>query len=132
MRLLFILFLAFSSLSASVVNAENEAALSSPILKKMTSLYTVRTLEMSSDSKYVAFSVFKNNFDLKGFKNMRFGSDGKSLYFIACPTDTPLFEAREDRYGKYNVVREDANYQHVWRAELNADMRIDGKPIITR
>jgi dipeptidyl aminopeptidase/acylaminoacyl peptidase len=192
MRTFIILGMAIGAMLASASVSANKAATSSPTLDKMLSLKTVRSTEISPDGRYVAYSVFENDFkadkdmsqlwvvstdggtplqltygedavgefewsadskwiafvrkgklgfiraaggeaimpkfDVKGFSRLRFSPDGRSLYYVSGPGDKALIEAREERYGKYNVVREDGGYNHIWRATLTDDMKIDGKP----
>lgn len=98
--------------------------------------------EWSTDSQWLAFvrdsklhfiniaggEALTPEFDIKSFSNLRFAPDGGALYFLSGPEDKSVIEAREKRYGKYDVVREDGNYQHIWRAKLTPDMKLDGKP----
>lgn len=102
----------------------------------------VGEFEWSADGNWLAFvrkgklgfmraaggEAIMPEFDVKGFHNLSFSPDGSSLYYVSGPGDKALMEAREERYGKYNVVREDGGYQYLWRAALTADMEIDGKP----
>lgn len=103
---------------------------------------SVGNYEWSADSKWIAFmrdgklgfiraaggEPVMPEFKIKGAGSLTFAADGSALYFSAGPEDKKLMEAREKRYGSYNVVREDGGYRHIWRVALNADMTFDGKP----
>lgn len=103
---------------------------------------SVGGFEWSADSQWIAFmrggklgfiraaggEPMMPDFDIKGAGSLTFAPDGSALFFTAGPEDKKLIEAREKRYGSYNVVREDGGYQHIWRVALNADMTFDGKP----
>jgi dipeptidyl aminopeptidase/acylaminoacyl peptidase len=60
--------------------------------------------------------------EVEGIGNLRFAPDGSSLYFTSGPKDKSLIEAREERYGSYNVVREDGGFKHIWRAALGENL----------
>lgn len=103
---------------------------------------SVGIFEWSADSQWIAFmrdgklgfiraeggEPMMPDFKVKGAGSLTFAPDGSALYFTAGPEDKKLMDAREKRYGSYNVVREDGGYRHVWRVALNADMTLDGKP----
>ena len=103
---------------------------------------SVGNYEWSADGKWIAFmrggklgfiraaggEPMMPEFKIKGAGSLTFAPDGSALYFSAGPEDKKLIEAREKRYGSYNVVREDGGYRHIWRVALNADMTLDGKP----
>jgi len=103
---------------------------------------SVGNYEWSADSKWIAFmrgdklgfiraaggEPVMPEFKIKGAGSLAFAPDGSALYFIAGPEDRKLIEAREKRYGSYNVVREDGGYRHIWRVALKADMTFDGEP----
>lgn len=103
---------------------------------------SVTEFEWSANSRWIGFVRNKQlgfiqvgggetvmpEIDIKGVSNLRFSPDGKNFYYTSGPADDALLEAREARYGRYNVVREDGGYEHIWRATLTVDMKIDGKP----
>ncbi len=103
---------------------------------------SVGNYEWSADGQWIAFirdgklgfiraaggEPVMPEFKVKGAGSLTFAPDGSALYFTAGPEDKKLIEAREKRYGSYNVVREDGGYRHIWRVALNADMTLDGKP----
>ena len=103
---------------------------------------SVGGFEWSADSQWIAFmrggklgfiraaggEPMMPEFKIKGAGSLAFAPDGSALYFTAGPEDKKLMDAREKRYGSYNVVREDGGYRHVWRVALKADMTLDGKP----
>jgi len=102
---------------------------------------SVGDIEWSADSKWIAFmrggklgfiraaggEPMMPEFKIKGAGSLIFSADGSAMYFTAGPEDKKLIEAREKRYGSYNVVREDGGYRHIWRVALNDDMSFDGK-----
>lgn len=103
---------------------------------------SVGEFEWSADSRWIAF-VRKGalgfmravggeakmvKLENKGFRGLTFAPDNKTLFFTAGPGDKALLDARKERYGDYNVVREDGGYQHIWKVDLKDDMSFDGKP----
>lgn len=103
---------------------------------------SVGDFEWSADSKWIAFmrggelgfiraaggEPMMPEFKIKGAGSLAFAPDGSAMYFTAGPEDKKLIEAREKRYGSYNVVREDGGYRHIWRVALKTDMTFGGKP----
>ncbi len=94
---------------------------------------SVGEFEWSADSSFLAFSrdggVYfisiaggepkEMDVDVKGARSFQFAPDGSALFFLAGPQHEEKIDAREKRYGKYEVVREDGNYRHIWRASLD-------------
>ncbi len=103
---------------------------------------SVGNYEWSADGQWIAFmrggklgfiraaggEAVVPEFKIKGAGSLTFAPDGSALYFIAGPEDKKLIEAREKRYGSYNVVREDGGYRHIWRVALKPDMSFGDKP----
>lgn len=103
---------------------------------------SVGNYEWSADGRWIAFmrggklgfiraaggEAVVPEFKIKGAGSLTFAPDGSALYFIAGPEDKKLIEAREKRYGSYNVVREDGGYRHIWRVALKPDMSFGDKP----
>ncbi|WP_262695939.1 S9 family peptidase [Kordiimonas aquimaris] len=103
---------------------------------------SVGEIEWSADSQWIAFmrkgklgfmrasggEAKMAALDIKGISSLRFAPNGRTLYFTAGPDNKDLMKARKERYGDYNVVREDGGYQHIWRVGITADMGIDGEP----
>ncbi len=98
--------------------------------------------EWSADSAWIAFmrddqlNVMRRtggepmvlDTDVEGASNLRFSPDGAALAFVAGPKNKALIDAREERYGKYEVFREEGAYEHLWVMALRDDMRADGAP----
>lgn len=105
----------------------------------------VSEFEWSADSSYLAFTRGGNlyfisisggepkeaDLDVKGARAFQFAPDGSALFFLAGPQHEDKIKSREDRYGKYEVVREDGNYRHIWRAGLEGSMDIDDPEQLT-
>lgn len=99
---------------------------------------TVSEFEWSADSSYLAFrrdgKLFfisisggepkELDLGVSGARGFQFAPDGGALFFTAGKQDQDKIEAREQRYGKYNVVREDGNFRHIWRAEITGPMTV--------
>ncbi len=102
----------------------------------------VREYEWSADSAWIAFTrdgklnVLRRaggepkllQTEIEGVRNLRFSASGEALAFLGGPEDRSLIEAREERYGKYEVFREDGSYNHLWVVALDGDMTISGDP----
>ena len=105
----------------------------------------VGEFEWSADSSYLAFAregklyfisisggePKEVDLGVSGARSFRFAPDGSALFFLAGPQHEDKIKAREDRYGKYEVVREDGNYRHIWRAGLEGKMDIDDPEQLT-
>lgn len=101
----------------------------------------VSEFEWSPDSNYLAFrrenklyfisisggEPKEQDLGVKGARNYQFAPDGSALFFAAEPQHKDKMDAREKRYGKYEVVREDGNFRHIWRADMKAEMEV-GEP----
>lgn len=68
----------------------------------------------------------------EGVRDVRFSPDGDALYFLALEEQGAAHEAREDRYGSYRAVREDARAARLHRLELGDALataaKIDADP----
>lgn len=106
---------------------------------------SVSEFEWSADSAYLAFrrdsKLFfisisggepkEQDLGIKGARSFQFAPDGSAIFFTAGKQDQDKIDAREKRYGKYNVVREDANFRHIWRADVTGHMAIDDPEQLT-
>lgn len=63
----------------------------------------------------------------KGVGSLKFSDDGKTLAFVANQDNKENMDTRKDHFGGYEVVREEGNYRHIFVANLNDDMTLDGK-----
>ncbi len=103
---------------------------------------SVGEFEWSSDGQMLAFmrhgklSFIRANggeavtpkIEAKDIGNLRFGPGARALYFTSGPKDKSLMEACEERYGSYNVVREDGGFKHIWKVDLGEDMGFGDEP----
>lgn len=106
---------------------------------------TISEFEWSADSSYLAFrrdgklyfisisggEPKEQDLGVKGARSFQFAPDGSAVFFLAGKQDQDKIEAREKRYGKYNVVREDGNYRHIWRANVAGPMTLDDPEQLT-
>lgn len=105
----------------------------------------VSEFEWSADSSFIAFrrdsklyfiSVFggepkEQDLGIKGARGFQFAGDGSAVFFTAGAQHQDKIKAREKRYGKYEVVREDGTYRHLWRADLIGSMEMDDPEQLT-
>ncbi len=106
---------------------------------------SVSEFEWSADSSFIAFrrdnklyfisvkggEPKQQDLGVKGARGFRFAPDGSAVFFTAGAQHQDKIEAREKRYGKYEVVREDGTYRHLWRADLIGPMDIDDPEQLT-
>lgn len=102
---------------------------------------SVSEFEWSADSSYLAFrrdgklyfisisggEPKEQDLGIDGARGFQFAADGSAVFFTAGKQDQDKIEAREKRYGKYNVVKEDGDYRHIWRADMTDPMAL-GEP----
>lgn len=105
----------------------------------------VSEIEWSADSSFIAFrrdgklyfisvsggEAAEQDLGIKGARGLRFAADGSAMFFTAGPQNEDKIKAREKRFGKYDVVREDGTYRHLWRADLIDTMKLDDPEQLT-
>lgn len=64
----------------------------------------------------------------EGVRDVVFAPDGEALFFLALEEEGDAREAREERYGSYRAVREDARSARLHRLALGEGMGVDAEP----